>query len=468
MKPHFWTLTGTILVAALVSGVVRAAPVTRAEAANAAETFLVKRYPLPTNATAQTVTPFGSSHLAVQQVQPWNPSGQTIGFVATLTPAGYVLLSTDDDAPPVKLYSERGMFEQLPPKFLAVIALELREDLAALATLRQKQSPVNPAYRLGWQTLLSPQTSGATPKDLGPAGTNRVLLTTTWNQDDPYNYYCTAASGGSGGRAYAGCSACALGQILRFCLEPSSVAMDYSYTDNHGACQGTHSISDAGLGAYDWANMPNSISTGSSDAKKRAIGQLMYHAAVALDSDFEANNTSASLDPSVLPDYFGYHSGPWQDKSDYTSAEWFSMIATDIDAYRPIYYGLWESGPTNGHAVVCDGYRGTNEIHLNLGWSGSSDAWYTTGTVEAGGNKWTIHSAVFGITPPFIYVNPAYTNSDAIGSASAPFPTLADGYHAARSFTTLRLAATNYSETLRMSRPLRLTGTNGVVRIGTP
>ena len=61
---------------------------------------------------------------------------------------------------------------------------------------------------------------------------------------------------------------------------------------------------------------------------------------------------------------------------------------------------MWEAGWVNGHAVVCDGYQNGNEIHLNLGWSGSGNAWYNMDSVAHGGYTWTIHGAVFGITPP--------------------------------------------------------------------
>jgi hypothetical protein len=195
-----------------------------------------------------------------------------------------------------------------------------------------------------------------------------------------------------------------LAQILGYYTQPNAVAQDHTDVDSHGAVQGSFSISFAGMGPYDWANMPNSISDSSPLAQQKAIGQLMYHAAVSVDSDFEASDTSAnpSLEVSTaLQTYFSYTCGSYENKApSYTSSQWYNKIASDIDAKRPVFYTMFQADGSAGHAVVCDGYENGNEIHLNLGWSGSWDAWYNIDSVAAGGYTWTIDGGVFGITPP--------------------------------------------------------------------
>jgi hypothetical protein len=156
------------------------------------------------------------------------------------------------------------------------------------------------------------------------------------------------------------------------------------------------------MGAYDWADMPISISTTSPLAQQQAVGQLMYHAAVALSSDFEASGTSADPSdiPYVLQTYFNHTSGGLESRSGYSDSQWYAKIAADIDANKPVFYAMWQADGSEGHAVVCDGYQNGDEIHLNLGWSGSGNAWYNLDSVSASGYTWTIHDAVFGITPP--------------------------------------------------------------------
>lgn len=469
MKLHFLSsLVLCVLLWAMLAGGV---PITPDQAGNAATNFIVKYYPPPPNAVVRTVTPFGMSHLAIQQVEAWTVSGHTIGFIADLSPSGYVLLGADDEVPPVKLHSDEGAFAQLPPGFARVIQLELTEDLSTLAAMKMAQTPVNPAYHRQWQALLDPKAFPSEQKGLGPAGPNNILLTTSWNQNDPYNYYCPPGTLGPGGRAWAGCTACAVAQILRYCQEPDAVAQDHVYTDGKGFCTGTHSISDAGMGAYSWTNMPNAINTSSPLAQKQAIGQLMYHAGVALESNYETNGTSAHPGdvPGVFSDFFTYACGGLEDKSSFTGPQWHAKIAGDIDAYRPIFYAMyeWDGGETNGHAVVCDGYRSTNELHLNLGWSGSGNAWYNQDSVSTNGYTWVIFRAVFGITPPFIYVDRSFSGTRTNGALATPFTTVEDGYRAARNPTTIRIATGNYPESFTMSQAVRLEARNGIVRIGT-
>lgn len=388
-----------------------AKPVAKNEAERAAETFIVQSY-RSAGKDVQTVTAFGKSRRAINRVRPFESKGRQLGFVADLKPGGYLLLSADDEIPAVKLHAEEGSFDQLPPEFIRVLESEMHEDQVALAELHKVNRGSDPQHGKLWAALKNPQQNRQVLETLPafadgqetqlsiPSGT--YLLTTTWDQGDPYNYYCPSATGGPGGKAYAGCTAAALSQILRYSSLPSAALQNSTYTDNKGDSQGTYSLSGAGLTPYDWGNMPNAITPSSSVAQKQAVGQLVYHAAVALASDFEKNGTGAypSAVPGVLRSVFGYSCGPYEDKSSYTSSGWYNKIAANISAGKPIFYAIWQSDYSGGHAVVCDGYQGGNQIHLNLGWSGAFNAWYNMDSVSASGYTWTIHGAVQGITPP--------------------------------------------------------------------
>jgi hypothetical protein len=274
----------------------------------------------------------------------------------------------------------------------AVIETELREDLVSLSSKPQQNSK----YYRQWSMLLDD------PNSIQAASAGTYLLTTSWNQSNPYNYYCPAASGGPDGRAYAGCGPVAMAQILRYHCWPAVVTMDHTYTDYAGACTGTHSISDAGMGAYDWANMPTSITSFSAMAQIQAVGQLIYHCAVGMEADFEAGSTSTynNFIAPAFQNYFNYTCDEHVYKDSYTTADWYNKIVADIDAGKPIFYTMWEADYTDGHAVVCDGYDTNNMIHLNLGWSGAGTAWYNVDSVSYSGYTWTIHGGVFNIAAP--------------------------------------------------------------------
>jgi len=130
---------------------------------------------------------------------------------------------------------------------------------------------------------------------------------------------------------------------------------------------------------------------------------------------------------------------------------------------------MWDDTPgrTAGHSLVCDGQRNGNEIHLNYGWSGGSDAWYNIDGVNGGGYNWTRHAATFGIAPRYsvMYVNRAYTAPDANGTVSKPYPTVTRGYQAATKPMTIRIGGGNYPESITMSRAMYLESYNGPATI---
>jgi Peptidase C10 family len=387
-----------------------ATPLSQEQVSNAVLKDVAVRYPATSTTGQRFSTPFGYSQRIVKHVEQLTRSGNPVGYVVSLAPSGYYLMSIDDELPPWKLRADEGSFTNLPPGLITVLKTEMAEDLQALSDLHRVNKTPNPKFHAQWQAQF--QTASATTN--GPAATPNVagvyLLTTTWNQGDPYNLDCPLATGNSGNdQAWAGCTACAVSQILRYNTQPRIVAQDHVDHDTSGACQGSFSISSAGMTPYDWADMPDAIDDNSPPAQQQAISQLMYQAAVALDSDFEGYDTGAAFAlavPNALQTYFGYSCGAFEWKSPtYSDPQWYSKIAADIEAQRPVFYVMLQADGSQGHAVVCDGYQNGNELHLNLGWGpGSANAWYNMDSVTPPPQyqqyTWTIHGAVFGITPP--------------------------------------------------------------------
>ena len=381
---------------------VSAKTVSEEQARKAAETFVTVRYPATVATSINTISAIGSSHIAVAEVRPWlaGSKGTLIAYIVDLQPSGYILMRLDDNVAPIKLYSDRGAFTNLPPAFLEVMAAELSGELALL----NQQQAVNTIqvneFTSEWNNLISPNPLSATA-----SGDNSVLalpgplLTTAWNQDSPYNYYAPSASGGPGGKAWAGCVAVALSQILRFHEMPVAISSDYTYTDSHGTCQGTHSASDVGLSDYDWANMPNTVHTGSPIAQQQEIAKLMYHCGVTVRMDYEASGSGA-YDSSVknaLRTSFAYECSDVTLRQGFSDGQWYDKVSLDIANNRPLYYGF-SHATLGGHAVVCDGARNGNEIHLNFGWGGADNAWYNMDNLNGFNNY---QAAIFEIEPNF-------------------------------------------------------------------
>lgn len=403
-RPLFYTLFYILLAAIVFFSTEKAAAksVTKENVLTAAKTFLVSRYPAVDSNSARTMTAKGQSSLKAAEISELTTSNKLVGYIINLEPAGFILFSSDDEAPPVKIYSDSGSYEQLPEGLRKVLELELLEDNTVITSSNNQNSQLQSSgFSQQWNYLTDDQVKE--PEETFLISSPGVaLIQTHWDQDDPYNYYCPLAGGGSGGRAYTGCSATAFAQILRYHKKPAAVAANYTYTDNQGSCQGTHSLSDAGMEPYDWSNMPTSINGSSNETQKRAVGQLIYHCGVVLESDYEADGTGAYayMVPFALEAYFYYTSDDYVGRYEYSDSEWYNKIKSDIDTIRPIYYTMRTADGISGHAVVCDGYRNGNEIHLELGWSGVSTAWYNMNSVSAGGYTWINHGGIFKITPP--------------------------------------------------------------------
>ena len=390
------------LLALLLADGAWAKPVTEAEA-RAATAILIRDSPGVASAKADLK---GPAPVITQRMETLNDGPDTIGYVSHFEPGGFVLVRADDRLAPVKLRSETDRFADLPPAFHRLLRLELRQECEALRAGAAALDDHGAANQARWQALLQPDQT----LDFRKAGTDKnqtqvgPLLETAWSQESPYNFYCPPVDTGSEGRAYVGCVACALAQILRFHQQPSGVAANRTYTDSKGTCQGTFSMSDAGLENYRWASMPATLHDDSPSETVQATAQLMYHCAVSVTSDFggRADNGTPALSflvPVALKRYFGFSSSLVNKKDGYTRQEWWDKITAEIDAGRPVFYGLSEADGANGHAAVCDGYRQGGEMHLNLGWAGSDNLWYDVDIVEAAGYQWVQHFAFFGVAP---------------------------------------------------------------------
>jgi len=376
---------------------------------NAVSTFVSSRFTPTRKQNTATYANAKQSvyNLSISTIKPLNQKTKTIGYLTLLKPTGFVLMRADDLLPVLKLYSDNCSFSNLPPDFVKVMEWELSTELEILASDKSKNSDFTTKYKKEWNELLNPKlvnnqqetkTENAYP-EIGP------LLSTSWNQGSPYNYYAPTASGGPDGKAYAGCVACAMAQVLRYHKYPKAIEHDYTYTDNFGSCRGTHSASDAGTNNYDWEKMPDSL-WGSTTAEQLAVAQLMYHCGVTVNMDFEADGSGAySFNvPGAFRNYFNYKSDSISYRGSSDSA-WYNKIYNSLILQRPAYYSF-RATSGGGHAIVCDGCRKGNEIHLNFGWGGSANAWYDMNNVNGGGLTWVDHDAIFNIAPKV--VNLAY------------------------------------------------------------
>jgi len=196
------------------------------------------------------------------------------------------------------------------------------------------------------------------------------LLSSTWNQDDPYNVLCPEDEAGPGGHVYVGCVATAMSMIMHYWRYPNSGSGSYQYY------QYPYGIISADFenAEYEWDGMQDNINNNN----PWEMAEIGFHAAVSVQMNFGPNGSgSYSWNvPSALIDHFNYSSSAqYIEKSNYSTASWENILQGQLDIGQPLYYsGFSTSG---GHAFGCDGYDGMNYYHFNFGWSGSGNGFYT-------------------------------------------------------------------------------------------
>jgi len=411
-------IKGGIIAALIFATSANGSPLTIEQAEQAARNFICLRYPAKTGQIGCT-TKLGTSALDISNVELFKLNKKEVGFVVNLSPSGYVLMRADDETPPLKLYSDKGSFSNLPPDFVAVMKEELRLELEFLRkTKLTRTKTIETQWEKDWRELIKGENANAleTYSDKVPVKMARTesdfrmlddgpLLTPTikWHQNYPYNYFCPEAPGPHG-RAYAGCVATAMAQIMKFHNHPIRGASSHSYTDSTGV-----HFADFENTYYDWGNMPTQLFESSPQIEIEAVALLMYHCGVSVDMGYGGSGSGANLFGYELEKYFRYRCNDIIPRGS-SDSNWYAKIEKDIEGNLPIYYTFRTL--SSGHAVVCDGCRSNNQIYINFGWGGAYNAWYNMNNIAGGYNH--NHKAIFKIRPcgtnSIYYVDPTSPN----------------------------------------------------------
>jgi len=346
---------------------------------------------------------------------------------------GFVIVSGDDRVVPVLGYSEQGNFDanNCPAQMMELLT-SYREAVEAITANVDK---ADDALAESWDNM---------EQDVwhnGLRNTNVVeplLSDNNWQQNNGYNYYCPADANGPAGKAYVGCVALAMGQVMHYWQHPTKGTGSHTYECNHSSSQagnypdyGTLSA-NFGTTTYNFSLMPNYLDGSTPSNQILAIARLLYHCGVAVDMYYGPEGSMAFHDDiaQAMEQYFKYDSCETHWQSSY-NGDWDALLKSDLDAGRPIIYCAYASA--GGHEFVCDGYNDQNYFHFNMGWGGLYNGFYLTSNLNAQYNFNSSHGTVSHIQPKSdvgindrttaqtaIYPNPASetVSIDAIGMQS--------------------------------------------------
>jgi len=329
-------------------------------------------------------------------------NGITTYYVFNYTGGGFIVVSADDAARPILAQSDEGFIEtEITNPEARYWFDSYSKQIANIVDSKAD----NTKSRAEWDNILNNRIKSPTADVVvGP------LLTTTWDQGAYYNFYCPTAAGGPGGKAYAGCVATTMGQIMKYHNFPTTGVGSHSYLHS------TYGLKSVNFGAttYNFANMGNTASY----SKYKDIATLLYHAGVSVDMNYAADGSGAFSEnvPYALSTYFNYDNASigLANISDYLVNEWEALIMSELDASRPVYYS--GNDLEVGHAWVCDGYQttsGVTQFHMNWGWSGSANGYFTIGSLDANGYMPNLdNSIIYGIKPGKSDLIVRFTNLD--------------------------------------------------------
>jgi len=357
-----------------------------------------------------------------------NSTGEPIYYIVNLAGGGFVIVPADDLIEPIIGFVDAGTYDPSPDNPLgALVSSDLRGRIAAVRGAQGGQAGVAAERTLEaqakWERLQS-LADGVVVMGLGSVPDLRIapLVKSKWDQrtcclSDPcacYNYYTPRYAEGSVSNYRSGCVATALAQIMRYHLYPNigigkikfDIKVDNIEQERY-TCGG-----DGNGGAYGWANMVLVPGCGTTLTQRKAIGALCHDAGVGISNLVPSENEYTNYKSDVTTAFthsakvglistFKYGNAIMGYNNGYEiGAGLINMINPSLDYGHPVYLGIKKYGTSVGHAVVCDGYgydTGTLYHHINMGWGGTSDAWYLLPDITTTYD--TIYETIYNISP---------------------------------------------------------------------
>lgn len=237
---------------------------------------------------------------------------------------GFVIVSGDDRTQRILGYSDTGSFDfnNLPPQLDAILE-QYAEQL--------KNIPSDTQIHDSWKAPAQNSEKGGV-----------LLETANWGQGYPYNLKTPIIDGE---HCPTGCVATAMAIVMKYHNWPAT---------------------------YNWADLSSEIGNGIE------IASLLHDIGTKINTIYAANESSAFVGP--IPQYFYSefdYDGDCQliTRSNFTDDEYLSYIKTELNEGRPVI--SIGSGSSGTHCFIFDGYDIDAMLHVNWGWDGIANGFYT-------------------------------------------------------------------------------------------
>lgn len=297
---------------------------------------------------------------------------------------GFVIVSGDDEMPEVVAYSHTGAFN----------AANMHP---ALVNMLDYYTEVVNDVRNGDVSVSQAQSRRI---DLAPAV--EPLCKAQWGQDKPYNTLCPQKSGDD---CPVGCVATALAQIMYHFAWPEVGTGSARYASGISGVGVISSNFYEHHYAWDAMRATKKENLASAEAAE-AVAQLSYDCGIAtrMTYDPDGSGTNDDLAMKALYENFGYKASTLRiERRDCyaTQEEWNNLVKSELNASRPVLYAGF-STRGGGHEFIIDGYDESDFFHVNWGWDGSSNGYYSIVTLAPSRTSYSFsndQSIVCGIEP---------------------------------------------------------------------
>lgn len=310
--------------------------------------------------------------------------------------SAYLIISADKNNTPVKAFSFKRKFicEKNSQNF------NMKDILISDYENYNLFISENPTLAIQnhnkWNENLNNKTSSIISTDsIGPLLPS--LFGQTWYYESGNKIYTTQYY--TPNHNPVGCVALTFTELMQYYNWPRKGTGNHSYSDSYGSTTGNFSANFEEK-YYNWGLILNEYKgTTTTEAQRKEIGRLAFHAAVSVNMDFESSGSTSNVNriPNAAKNYFRYIA----DYKEKSASDFWNTLDQNLQDKIPAQFAIYTSGGA-GHAVVCDGYYSIGNdkyYHLNMGWWGTTNGWYQIRQSFNAGGYSNITAAVLNMIP---------------------------------------------------------------------
>lgn len=263
---------------------------------------------------------------------------------------GFVIVSADDAMDQVLAYSHEAPLDTLTANPCIKLLLD--------------------SYRQTYQALQEGRAHvSVLPHTAQYTQTVQPLLKSKWGQGHPFN--------AKTGYPYSGCVATAVAQLMYYYQWPAQGEGKNEYKVTY---YDEMKSADFSQSNYDWANMLPSYlyPVQATSAQEDAVALLMNDVGVASFMQYTpaASGTQGVFAYQALQKHFSY-TAAYITRATEGPTRFAEILRTELLNGCPVYLEGRPSGSASGHAWVADGFDANGLFHMNFGWEGQGDAYYS-------------------------------------------------------------------------------------------